>query len=222
MNQTPVSPTPVPSGVEGPQGGSSTMKWLLIILVIIIVLGGTYWVYAKYGKGTTTTTTSPSPTLTSKVSPSTSAAVSPAASSSITADWKTYTSSKYNYSIKYPSDWTVEEMNNNAIFKNSSSGPNPLTITISGVQNKTLDEMVQEMVDNTQTKNTQKTTLASQPAYEGIGLGMISYYELYTVKGGYFYQLILDSNGNDDTLSNLKSGLSKDQTLMTSSFQFTQ
>ena len=80
------------------------MKWLLIILVIVIVLGGGYLVYAKYGKGTTTTA-SPSPI--SAVTSSPSATVSPSASASVPADWKTYTNDTYIYLIKYPGDWKV-------------------------------------------------------------------------------------------------------------------
>ena len=34
---------------------------------------------------------------------------SPSASSSPTAGWETYTNTKYNYSIQYPSDWTYRE-----------------------------------------------------------------------------------------------------------------
>jgi len=106
MNQSSVTPAPVSSGVERPQGGSSTMKWLLIILVVIVVLGGGYWLYAKYGKtSATTSTASPSPVAVLSISPS--AAVSPSASSSVPADWKTYTNSTSGFSFKYPSEWTI-------------------------------------------------------------------------------------------------------------------
>lgn len=104
MNQSSVTPQP--------QGGSSTMKWLLIILVIIIVLGGGYWAYVKYGKtSATTSTTSPSPATSLKVSPSTSAAVSPTAYSTVPADWKTYTNEQFGFSFKYPSELTKEKDN---------------------------------------------------------------------------------------------------------------
>jgi len=73
MNQQAVTP-------GGPQGGSSTMKWLLIVLVIVIVLGGGYLVWTKYGGGTSTATASPSPATSVKASPS--ATVSPTAQTS--------------------------------------------------------------------------------------------------------------------------------------------
>jgi hypothetical protein len=46
----------------------------------------------------------------------------------VTANWKTYTSSKYQYSFKYPSDWSVKTEN----ISQSSNGEERVTITPSG------------------------------------------------------------------------------------------
>lgn len=76
---------PQPQPQMKPQS-SGSLKWLLMVLVLVIVIGGSYLVYAKYGKGTTPTA-SPSPVATVKTSPITSAAVivSPAGSPSVTS-----------------------------------------------------------------------------------------------------------------------------------------
>lgn len=78
-----------------PKGGSS--KWLLTVLAVVVVLGGGYLLYAKYGKSTTTVSTSPSPEKTS-TTPTTNE----------TAGWKTYANDTYGFSFKYPKDWEVK------------------------------------------------------------------------------------------------------------------
>ena len=91
MNQTPVSSAPAPSGVKRPQGGSGSLKWLLVILGLVIVLGGVYWAYAKYGERISSTI-SARPTI----------------SLSVPANWKKYTNEEFGFSFKYPESWIQE------------------------------------------------------------------------------------------------------------------
>jgi len=148
MNQSSVTPAPVSSGVEGPQGGSSTMKWLLIILVIIIVLGGGYLLWTKYSGGTSTATSSPSPTVTVKASPSTSAAVSPSASSSVPADWKTYTNETYGYKISYPSSWIINSSNTKEISIYTEASRTDVKSVTQTVGVKVSDETLEQFKSN--------------------------------------------------------------------------
>lgn len=201
MNQPqPSAPAPAPSGVEGPQGGSSTMKWLLIILVIIIVLGGGYLLYSKYGKGTSSTTASPSPTVTAKTSPSTSAAVSPTASSSVPADWKTYTSS-LGYIISYPANWILGSNDPKRITLDS-----PENRKNKGIEGYTEDVVISyydKVSDFSESKNVtslqdlfkndatiinpKEITFAAQKAYEAIIGGMTANYAIMAEKNGHLY-----------------------------------
>lgn len=82
---------------SNPQKGS--LKWLLIILAVVVVLGGGYLLYAKYGKksSTATSTTSPPATTTTPTANTTTPTITDE-----TADWQTYTSKDYGYSIKFP------------------------------------------------------------------------------------------------------------------------
>ncbi len=111
MNQQPTQ--------SAPGRGSSNFRWLLIVFAILLVLGGGYLLYAKFGKGKTTSSTSPSPVVTTSIS----AAVSPTTSSSVPADWKTYTNSSYKYSVKYPADWQLNDYPQRVAFSESKLLP---------------------------------------------------------------------------------------------------
>jgi len=65
---------------------SSIIKWLVAILVLVVVLGGGYILYGKCSRKSSTTGS----TATNK-----------------TADWRTYTDSKYGYSVKYPLEFKI-------------------------------------------------------------------------------------------------------------------
>jgi len=69
---------------------------ILIVLIIAALVGG-YLIYQKQTKSTST----PSSQQTIQISPS------PVDS---TANWKTYTNTKYNFQLKYPLDWNVESI----------------------------------------------------------------------------------------------------------------
>lgn len=87
-------------------------KWLLVVLIIVILtaIGFFSWNYMQ-NKKTDTNIASvnsaiaiPTPD-TAIVVPTTTPAVSTSPVS--TVDLKTYTNEKYNYSVKYPVDWTI-------------------------------------------------------------------------------------------------------------------
>jgi hypothetical protein len=100
QNQTPPPQTPVQTPPEAPQvvpSKSFPLKWILILIIFILIGGGaTYYVANQSQKPASssnqTPTTAPSPTPTPDP----------------TSDWKTYTNTKYGYSVKYPSDWKIQ------------------------------------------------------------------------------------------------------------------
>lgn len=65
-------------------------KVLLLIIVLAVAFGG-YFVYQQQTKSTPVTQTVTQPTLSDE-----------------TANWKTYTNSDYNFSLKYPKQFTLE------------------------------------------------------------------------------------------------------------------
>lgn len=67
-------------------------KWLLIailVALIILVVGSTMFYFLGNTQNTGTVNSTPTPTK--------------------TATWKTYTNTKFNYTVDYPSDWTLRE-----------------------------------------------------------------------------------------------------------------
>lgn len=69
-------------------------RLIIIVLVGIVVLGGLgyYFFKSRINADTLSSTSTSAPTPTGEIS-----------------TWRTYTNTKYSYSIKYPADWTVNE-----------------------------------------------------------------------------------------------------------------
>lgn len=68
----------------------------LILIVLIVVAVGGYFLYQQQNKSTPSTP--PAQTVTQ-----------PSSTSKETANWKTYTNTIDGYSIKYPTDWIVDD-----------------------------------------------------------------------------------------------------------------
>ncbi|MCR4326900.1 MAG: hypothetical protein NUV52_04585 [Candidatus Roizmanbacteria bacterium] len=86
--------------IEPPISSGSTMpKWIMIsavvVLIVIISSAVAYLIGKNVASNVNSTKNMASPTPTSISQPVTS--------------WKTYTNTKHNYSINYPSDWSVRE-----------------------------------------------------------------------------------------------------------------
>jgi len=89
------------------QKGFSTLALLLALLVLVIVGAGAYYYQTQKTSSSTlkgnSVISSPTP------SPAPSKIASPSATPNTeTANWKTYTTSYYHITFKYPSDWTLE------------------------------------------------------------------------------------------------------------------
>lgn len=113
----PVSPQPQPAApvpvvppqptmqVEpiAPQIPKSKSKFLLILLVVLVLVAlGLAGVFA-YRKYISNPTASP----TTQPTPISSPTPTPAPTPDVTANWKTYTNTAYNYLVKYPLDWEI-------------------------------------------------------------------------------------------------------------------
>ena len=101
MNQQ--QPQQMPPQMGGAQ--PKVRSWIWIVLIVVVLAGAGYfgWYYFMGpGKKTTTTSTPTSTTTTPSTSTTTNSTTS-------TADWKTYTNSKYSFSVKYPTAFTTQE-----------------------------------------------------------------------------------------------------------------
>lgn len=100
IRQTPLS-TPVSNPGQPPieplQNSVKRLTIFIVLFIIIVIFGiGTYFLGAK---------SQPAPTP----QPTPLAVVQPTPTPDPTADWKTYTNKKYNYLMKYPQNWSLEE-----------------------------------------------------------------------------------------------------------------
>ena len=76
----------------------------LILIGTIIAVAGVWW-YVENQTGAETA----NKTTTTKVSTSSAKKTTASAEKEETADWKIYTSTKFNYSLKYPTEWLTTD-----------------------------------------------------------------------------------------------------------------
>lgn len=86
---------------EKPSGQIRGIWAITIILAVAIIIAGVVW-YLVYSD-TTNITGVNTPKISTSASPSISPTTSP---DDETADWQTYINNTYDFSFKYPSDWT--------------------------------------------------------------------------------------------------------------------
>ncbi len=141
-----------------------------------------------------------------------------------TASWKTYSNNTYKFSVKYPPTLIADFSETSkmlSIYDPTKARPNTvLTVNVTP-STKTLDQYIASLKDSSLIGNEQKTTLDGVIAYEGVDMGILSQYGVYTVYNGTEYLLRFMSN-NKDTLPDVKDGLSTTQKLMLASFTFTK
>lgn len=95
------------------QKGTAAVWVAVVILVALISGGGVWWWQTNKAASEKTALQSQITSLQSQLSQKTTpttATTTPATTTTTkdeTADWKTYSNTTYNYSIKYPSDWSV-------------------------------------------------------------------------------------------------------------------
>ncbi len=86
------------------QKGFSLLFIILGIILVIGIAGGAYYL----GKTQITKPQPPNPVVLAQTpQPTPASSVVPSSTSDETANWKTYTNTKYGYIIKYPDNWTL-------------------------------------------------------------------------------------------------------------------
>lgn len=139
----------------------------LVVLILVILVGSVgYFVFVKRSEPITEQLTlSPVQSMTST---KTAVSLSPASTSDKTANWETYTNTTLGFSIKYPTDWTVDSLRSNRE-KSGSDVVFDIGIPEShegvrvDVSNLTLDEWVSQS-DKNVIEETYRLTIDGQPA----------------------------------------------------------
>lgn len=168
------------------QKGQALVLILVGILIIISVAGGAYFL----GKSSTPKPQPPKPVVQTP-QPTPDASPVPTGTGE-TANWKTYTSIKYGYSIDYPADWgTAPSDQSEASFAPKKSEGVPVGISvISGKLSDQLDKRKKELKDagyNTKIEDYKvnnvdgKKLMFNKAGQEG--------YDFLAEKNGYTYHL---------------------------------
>ncbi len=125
---------------------------LIVLIVVLTVLGGGYYVWQHKTESKSITGPNPTP-----VTLSTSPTASPVTEVD-TANWKTYTNTKYDYSLQYPVTYKIGKDSTNEILileRDSVAEGDPLTLRLgSNISFRVIKNMELEQVvkDNIQTR----------------------------------------------------------------------
>ena len=136
------------------------IKWIGLILVLLFLIGLGYYIYKIYLHEDTNTQTSKTQSKTTAKKPSSSSdsteapktieecpSTLTAAENKLIKNWKTYNNTKYNYSFRYPADWTLQNTGANKYEIVSLVDENAFNPTMSANYQFRADTKVQE-VDN--------------------------------------------------------------------------
>ena len=203
---------------------------LLIAVLAALVVGGiVYAVQKKEGTDAKNGLQAQIDTLRSqlataqKTTPTPSPTTTPVITTDQSTGTTTFTNANLGFSVRYPSSLTTDYTNDADAFSiddPSSTGPTKSIASISATTtSQTLDQFVADLKTQMVLGESGKTTLGGTPAYEGVDQGIISQYGLYAVANGKGYILRFPTN-DQETLAQVKSGLSSVQKSVISSFSF--
>lgn len=189
--------------------GFTVIEGVVIVALVLVVIG----ILSMSKKKTDSVMTTPTVIDTAT------------SNSTATADWKTYTSTKYGYSIKYPTTWklndskpemvTLNSPTNEAVLAKVNSGAmygegymEDIIISFSdsvasytkvqGFEATTLAELA---VKDQTLMDVKDTTLGNEPAKEATAGGFGAYYVVLSNHNKHYYQILFGTNAEKNTLT---------------------
>lgn len=165
------------------QAGQIQVLILAGILVIAAIAGGAYYLQSKEGSlhfGTQKGGITPSPTP--AASPTSTGADE-------TANWKTYTNTKYSFSLKYPQNFSEE----------SQGKESPAALQLSDGQ-RSISFIIFTPKTSIQTPiNAEEITIDGRPAKKFVQSEPNSQVNVHINYGGYLYQVVMPINNETKT-----------------------
>ncbi|TSC94941.1 MAG: Uncharacterized protein Athens101428_66 [Candidatus Berkelbacteria bacterium Athens1014_28] len=158
-----------------------------------------------------------------KATSTTSVSTTTPATTDATADWKTYTSTKYGYSFKYPNNTAISSVSTeDTTVLNSGGTDGHWLIQFSGeVSSMTLESYKNDQVSGKIFGEATQILINGITAYEGVDQGMVNNYAMIVGNGSGFVKIVFDT-GNVDGLAKNKAALTTIQKQILSTFQFTK
>ncbi len=190
--------TPTPSQIPVPPKTSSLLMISVIVLVISLIAGGVYFAYQSYFvKKQASPFTSPKPTVEADTP-----------TPNPTANWKTYTNTKYKYSVSYPPSWKpLVPGNNNDLVEPDVNYPNSLNIWQIGLDGTQVgspvvigiiipDGDINQLFDGRKKTETQLNGTQTTK-YEKISDNKLSINYIFVMKGNRYLELSISHDIND-------------------------
>ncbi|MDO8471816.1 MAG: hypothetical protein Q7S64_01525 [bacterium] len=212
------------------KSGFTVVEAVVIVVLIAVVVAGISMAKKKtatstdVGSVTTEPTTTPATTEAKKTETKTTTA----AKTDKTADWKTFSSNQYGYSVKYPAAWKVEDISKFGIVtfadptkqadnekqKQGDGGELVYNIVIvyassvatesENVSNKWGAKTLAELMAKTDMITPiGDTTLGGQPAKDMIIRGYMPY-TIMSIHNGHFYKVATFAAGKNDLSTEVK------------------
>lgn len=177
QSQLPSAVEPAPQPIPPEQSKSPVnWKWILIVVIAVFISATTTYFIAKSKSTqlpTSKTSTTPQPT----------------AIPDPTTNWKTYTNSKYSFSLKYPQNFSEE----------SQGKENPVALQLSDGQ-RSINFIIFTPKTNIQTPtNAEEITIDGQSAKKFVQSEPNSQVEVHINYGDYLYQIIMPINNETKT-----------------------
>lgn len=210
--------------------------FILLIILVAIAFGGAGYLYG-INAGKTLTSATKTVTATASATSSKTAVASATSTADVTASWKTYSNTKYGYSVKYPASAKYTE-----ISPTGTSGPdlgyivdfdgvNGITIRIEAQKNtlgsKTLSEFVNTSgspMNVTDRKIFSEIMVNGAPAYKyidylnGSSTDKKTGSTILLLSGDYYYQIETGSQYTPEFTKDLENKFDQ----FVSTFQFTK
>ena len=217
--------------------GISTISAVCITVIVMIALAaGGWYLMDKQAKEAKKTTDDQIATLQAQVSKLEKAAISNRAASNIaennssstptdpTAGWKTYTNESYQFSFRYPADYSISDLStyaakDGACISEKTGTPGQLFCAEAEPTSQSLSSYLAKATADGVFNDSTKITFAGKTAYEGVDAGMTNSYGILVQEGTNIYHITLYSGGAEN-LAESKAALTATQNQMLENFRF--
>ena len=109
MDEVPIQPQPQVTTTPKTTNWKKIGLTIVFIVVCVSIIAGIYWFFVLNKTSEDSDLTGPIPKVTTKTATESAKEATSSAEKDGTVGWKTFTSTAFKYSIKYPSNWSLSK-----------------------------------------------------------------------------------------------------------------